>query len=250
VSCPDCGTPLPAEAIFCPGCGINLSARLCPDCGTELAEGATFCHVCGRRIAAPSPAAVTGEATEREQVMLVEAPSPAVVTSVSAPPTTDTARSAAWQPNGCPNCGHPEPIPADGTCPLCGWGRTSETPTAQRLAVTSTQPATTPSTPAPPKPPAPVARPAPSIHQQVVQSQQSYLQPPHHQAAAVSNTLSVIAIVLGAVAFFFLPPIFGAAGIILAVIGMTRKEKLAPVGLAVAVLGLLVGMLIGYVVAS
>jgi hypothetical protein len=60
-----------------------------------------------------------------------------------------------------------------------------------------------------------------------------------------SNTFSIMAIVLGGVALLILPIVFGPAAIILGVVGLTKKEKLAPVGITVGILGMLVGMFIG-----
>jgi uncharacterized membrane protein len=63
-----------------------------------------------------------------------------------------------------------------------------------------------------------------------------------------SNTFSILAIVLGGLALLVLPIVFGPAAIILGVVGITKKEKLAPIGLTVGILGMLVGMFIGALV--
>tara|TARA_Y100000590_G_C14870093_1_gene694776 strand:+ start:225 stop:443 length:219 start_codon:yes stop_codon:yes gene_type:complete len=60
-----------------------------------------------------------------------------------------------------------------------------------------------------------------------------------------SNTYSIIAIVLGGLAFLFFPPFLGGAGIILSVIGKTKNEKMWAIGLTVSIVGALVGMLLG-----
>lgn len=65
-----------------------------------------------------------------------------------------------------------------------------------------------------------------------------------------SNTFSILAIVFGAVSLLFLPIVFGPVAIILGVIGLVKKEKLAPVGLTVGILGTLLGMFIGAVVTA
>ena len=62
---------------------------------------------------------------------------------------------------------------------------------------------------------------------------------------STGNTFSIIGIVCGAIAFLFFPIIFGPAGLILGAIGLSKKEKLAPVALAVAAAGLIGGMIIG-----
>jgi len=63
-----------------------------------------------------------------------------------------------------------------------------------------------------------------------------------------SNTFSILAIVLGGLALLVLPIVFGPAAIILGVIGITKKEKLAPIGLTVGILGMVVGVFIGAVI--
>ena len=65
-----------------------------------------------------------------------------------------------------------------------------------------------------------------------------------------SNTFSILAIVLGAVSLLLFPIVFGPAAIILGVIGMVKKERLAPVGLTVGILGTLLGMFIGAIIGA
>lgn len=60
-----------------------------------------------------------------------------------------------------------------------------------------------------------------------------------------SNTLSIIGIVCGAIAFLFCPPLFGIAGLILGGVAMGKKERLAKWALIVSGLGLVVGIIIG-----
>ena len=49
--CTDCGTPLPAGAKFCPGCGkARPVSRFCPECGAKAPEGAKFCPECGNKL--------------------------------------------------------------------------------------------------------------------------------------------------------------------------------------------------------
>ena len=54
--CPRCKTALPAEAVFCFKCGLDMEAggepaqpavEYCPQCGHELRPGAHFCPRCG-----------------------------------------------------------------------------------------------------------------------------------------------------------------------------------------------------------
>ena len=60
-----------------------------------------------------------------------------------------------------------------------------------------------------------------------------------------SNTYSIIAIVLGGLAFLFFPPFLGGAGVILAVIGKSKNERLWVIGLTVSNVGGVVGMIFG-----
>ncbi|MFJ8692773.1 hypothetical protein [Streptomyces roseolilacinus] len=76
-------------------------------------------------------------------------------------------------------------------------------------------------------------------------------QPTGQQHASTNNVLSIIAIVLGAVALIFLPIVFGAIGLVLAIIAKTvRHERLATVALVVSAAGLVGGMILGAVVAG
>lgn len=60
-----------------------------------------------------------------------------------------------------------------------------------------------------------------------------------------ANTFSITAIVLGGLAFLFFPPFLGGAGVILAVIGKSKKEKMWSIGLTVSIVGAIVGMIFG-----
>jgi hypothetical protein len=65
-----------------------------------------------------------------------------------------------------------------------------------------------------------------------------------------SNTFSILAIVLGGVSLLVLPILLGPAAIVLGVVGLVKKERLAPIGITVGVLGMLVGMFLGALVAT
>ena len=64
---------------------------------------------------------------------------------------------------------------------------------------------------------------------------------------AASNLFSIIAFVcaglavLAGLAVMALPVVFGAAGLILGVVGLTKKERLAPFAIAAAVGGTILG---------
>lgn len=62
VKCPACGAKIPAESVFCTGCGNRLipeppapEGMVCANCGTAVAEGQNFCFNCGAKIEAPAP---------------------------------------------------------------------------------------------------------------------------------------------------------------------------------------------------
>ncbi|MBO8186341.1 hypothetical protein JW592_12800 [Streptomyces sp. DW4-2] len=60
--------------------------------------------------------------------------------------------------------------------------------------------------------------------------------------------MSIVGIVLGAVAFIFCPPGFGIAGMICGFVAKSKQERLAPVAIGVSIAGLVVGMVLGLVV--
>ncbi|MFI9119807.1 hypothetical protein ACIGW0_10500 [Streptomyces bikiniensis] len=70
-------------------------------------------------------------------------------------------------------------------------------------------------------------------------------------AGSTGNVLSIIAIVLGVVSIVFFPIVFGVIGLVLAVIAkFVRHERLSGVALVVSAAGLVLGMILGAVVAS
>lgn len=56
--CPQCGSRVSADDMFCGACGTPKPAapvpqkKICPTCGAELAEDAAFCPQCGARVTA------------------------------------------------------------------------------------------------------------------------------------------------------------------------------------------------------
>jgi hypothetical protein len=65
-----------------------------------------------------------------------------------------------------------------------------------------------------------------------------------------SNGFSNAAIALGAIAFLFFPVVLGPVGIILAAVGKSKNEPKAMIGLTVSIVGTVMGMIIGFIVAS
>lgn len=70
------------------------------------------------------------------------------------------------------------------------------------------------------------------------------------QTTSTSNLFSILAIVFGAVAVLFLPIVFGIAAIVLAGIAISKKERLAKVAMAVAIVGTVAGFILGAIVYS
>jgi hypothetical protein len=73
---------------------------------------------------------------------------------------------------------------------------------------------------------------------------------PHLAQTGGGKVYSTWGFVLGGIAFVLLPPIIGGAGVVCSIIGMTKKERLAPWALAVSIAGIVVGVAIGVVVWS
>lgn len=66
--------------------------------------------------------------------------------------------------------------------------------------------------------------------------------------SSTARTLTVIAFVLAAIAVFFLPPVFGIAGIVCASIAMVKGDALGKWALTASIAGLVIGMVLAYVV--
>lgn len=77
-----------------------------------------------------------------------------------------------------------------------------------------------------------------------------YASGPYAPPPSESNTLSIIGIICGSVAFLLVPPLFGIAGLILGGVGKSRNERLAPWALGVSAAGLVIGMILGALVWS
>ena len=69
-------------------------------------------------------------------------------------------------------------------------------------------------------------------------------------AQSTGNTFSIIAIVLGALSFLFLPIVFGPIAIVLAIIAKNKKEKLSTIALVIGIVGTVIGMIIGAIVGA
>jgi membrane protein DedA with SNARE-associated domain len=70
------------------------------------------------------------------------------------------------------------------------------------------------------------------------------------QRTSTSSLFSILAIVFGAVAVLFVPIVFGIAAIVLAGVAISKKERLAKVAMAVAVVGTIAGFILGAIVYS
>jgi len=62
------------------------------------------------------------------------------------------------------------------------------------------------------------------------------------------SPLSLFGILLGAIAFVFVPPLFGGAGIVLGAVGLSRNERFGWLAVGVSMTGLVLGMVFGVVV--
>lgn len=68
----------------------------------------------------------------------------------------------------------------------------------------------------------------------------------HQRSQDSSNTLSVVGIVLGCIAFFFCPPGFGIAGIICGAVAQSKGQRLAGTAIGISVAGLVGGIVLGF----
>jgi hypothetical protein len=73
-------------------------------------------------------------------------------------------------------------------------------------------------------------------------------QAPQTQASSTGRVLSILGFVFGAIAVIFLPIVFGPAGIICAGVAISKGDRLGKPALAVAVVGMIVGFILGAVV--
>jgi len=76
------------------------------------------------------------------------------------------------------------------------------------------------------------------------------LNPNPNPSNSPSNTYSILAIVFGGVAFFFIPLFVGVPAVIFAAIAKTKNEPLSTVALAVSLLGLIGGLIFGFLVGA
>ena len=76
----------------------------------------------------------------------------------------------------------------------------------------------------------------------------TYSQPP--MQAKASNGLSTAGIILGAIGLLFVPMAFGTAGLILGIVAKTKKEPRANVAIAVGIIGLVGGVILGAIVGA
>jgi hypothetical protein len=85
------------------------------------------------------------------------------------------------------------------------------------------------------QPPFPMAGPYPQAHG-------------FPQARAAGNGFSIAALILGCIAFLFLPIILGPVAIALAGVGKSKHESKSTAALAVAITGTVVGLILGAIV--
>ncbi|OWL98244.1 hypothetical protein B7435_25950 [Mycolicibacterium peregrinum] len=68
--------------------------------------------------------------------------------------------------------------------------------------------------------------------------------------ASPSNLFSIIAFVCAGVSVLFCPILFGPAGLILGAVGLTKKERFAPIAIAASAGCMIAGMVLGVAVWS
>ncbi len=142
------------------------------------------------------------------------------------------------------------------------WDGQQWTPEQRMKSGSNPQPAYPQPTPPPLQPPPPMAQmqypplpahasysPPPPYPQPDVHAQ--YPLPPQAQYAngsASSNLFSIIAFVCAGVSVLFCPILFGPAGLILGAVGLTKKERFAPIAIAAAAGGMIAGIVLGVAV--
>lgn len=82
--------------------------------------------------------------------------------------------------------------------------------------------------------------------------QQPMGQAPYYPApqANVSNTMSTLAIIFGAIGLLFVPLLFGTAGLVFGIIAKSKNEPRANVGLTISIIGLVGGVIFGAIVGA
>lgn len=100
--CPRCGTEVPADDLFCTGCGMPIAeikatlhvedgvadtkpVGFCRHCGAPLEEGDLFCSNCGHRVESQAVAEETTAAPAEEPSKLETVESPATDASTPVP---------------------------------------------------------------------------------------------------------------------------------------------------------------------
>jgi RNA polymerase subunit RPABC4/transcription elongation factor Spt4 len=98
--CPKCSAALPAEAAFCPACGLQ-SRDLCWDCGRPLQTGWRLCPYCGGDAAEPAviPCPSCQASVSRDHAYCPQCGTAARLTCDAC----DRILRRAWQ--YCPDCG-------------------------------------------------------------------------------------------------------------------------------------------------
>lgn len=104
--CPQCGTQMEDDAVFCDNCGTKLPEAgvtpspasspvagdlTCPQCGASIVPGEAYCENCGAALA-----------------------------SAPVEPVAPVAQPAAVYPSAGPPAAPPPPVAAITTCPQCG----------------------------------------------------------------------------------------------------------------------------------
>jgi hypothetical protein len=184
---------------------------VCQQCDHEASSDHAFCSYCGAPLAGSAPPAYTGQ---------------------------------SYQGNAAPETGQPyqagpyPPYPGQPGQPYEGW--TYPGSAYQRGPHDPYQGYGGPGAPGqyPPYPGGSAQYPPPPPGM-------PYGQPWQQANRSGTNRYSTIGIILGIISFFFLPIIFGPAGLIVSAMGRSRGERRANVALVVSALGLVFGVILG-----
>lgn len=76
----------------------------------------------------------------------------------------------------------------------------------------------------------------------------TFQQQPQQPQPGNANTLSIVGIVLGCVALFFCPPVFGIGGLVCGAVASSKGERLAGTAIGVSIAGLVGGIILGFLV--
>lgn len=78
----------------------------------------------------------------------------------------------------------------------------------------------------------------------------TYETPTPARTDSSSATLSIVGIILGIIAVFFVPPLFGLAGLACGLVAKSKRQRYATAAIVVSIVGLVLGMVLGIAILS